>query len=153
MGAGPQFGAAVVRGGVDDGYIDDEVVGGCRLVKVGPELARVDVQRLLVRVGQAGVATVEGILDALAEYGLRHVDDEVVGQHVAEEIRRERRRVLLQVAVFELIGHVVEGQDLIDIGEHALAQDGDVVWVDGAVEDDEAIFADGGDGLLQVFGV
>ena len=57
---------------------------------------------LLSGVGQAGVAAVEGVFDALAEYSLSYFDDEVVDQHVAEKVRREGRRVLLQVLRFQL---------------------------------------------------
>ena len=81
---------------------------------------------------------------------MRYFDDEVVDQHVAEEVRRKGRRVLLQVAVVELIGDVGEGEDFFDIGKHALAQHFDVRGINGAVEDDEAIVVQGGDGLLQV---
>ena len=81
---------------------------------------------------------------------MRYFDDEVVGQHVAEEVRRKGRRVLLQVAVVELIGDVGKGEDFFDVGEHALAQHFDVRGINGAVEDDESVFVQSGDGLLQV---
>ena len=83
VGAGPEFGAAVLGCGIDDGYVDDEVVGRGRLGEVGPELARIDVEGLMVGAGQAGVAAVEGVFDALAEHGRTQFGNQVVDQYIA----------------------------------------------------------------------
>ena len=150
MGAGPQFGAAVCGRGIDDGHVDDHAIGRRRHLEIRPELTRVNVEGLLSGVGQAGVAAVEGVFDALAEYCVSYFDDEVVGQHVAKEVGREGRWVLLQVAVVKLVGDVGEVEDLFDVAEHALAQHFDMRGINGAMEDDEASVVQGGDGLLQV---
>ena len=150
MGAGPEFGATVLGCGIDDGYVDDEVVGRGRLGEVGPELARVDVEGLMVGAGQAGVAAVEGVFDALAEHGRTQFGNQVVDQYIAEKIGGKGRWILLQMAVVELLGYVVKSEDGVDIGDHAFAQDFDVGGIDGTVEDDEAIGADCGEGSLQM---
>jgi hypothetical protein len=92
---------------------------------------------------RGGVAAVEGVLDTLPEHLPGDFDDEVVDEHIAEEVGRKGGRVLLQVSVVELVRDLVEGEDSCHIGEHALAQGLDMGGIDGLVKDRETLLAHG----------
>ena len=151
VGAGPDFGASIFRGHVDYRDIGDDGEGGGSRFETGPQLAVVEVQRLLSLVRQTGVTAVHCVFHPFAQRGPRDLYDEVIYEDIAEEIGWKRWRILLQVAVVELKGDVVECEDGSDIGEHTFAQKLDVFQRDGVVQQEEAVFPQRVKGQLQMF--
>ena len=82
---------------------------------------------------------------------MRDGDHDVVEQNVLEKIRRERRRLLLDIARVEVERGVRAGQIRGQVFQHLLPQGGDVVQGNDVVQDDHAVVPQGAGGGLQMF--
>ena len=117
-----------------------------------PKLAAIGVDRLSVFALDGGVAAVERAVHPVAKHGMGDLDRKLVHQNVSEKVRRERRWVLLDVASVPVERGVRSVLQKLNIGEHALLHDFDVIEVDHVFNHDKAVGIDGRNSLGKVLG-
>ena len=118
----------------------------------GPKLAAIGVNRLSVFAQNGGVAAIERAIHSVAKNGMGDLDGELVHQNVSEQVRRERRRVLLDVAAVPVERGIRAVLQKLNIGEHALLHDFNVIEADHVFDDDKSVGIDGRNSLGKVLG-
>ena len=116
----------------------------------GPQVTGVHVHGLPLVAREGVVPAVHDVLDARPEDRLGDADDHVVHQDVAEQVGRERRRILLDVAGVPVVGGIRPPLERHEVGEHPLVDDVEVGGVDDVVEDHEAVRTQGLDRCRDV---
>src|SRR5690348_8167640 len=98
--------------------------------------------RLTFAVRQGSVAAVKSVVKPFPQHALRNLPDERVQKNVLEQVRRERRRILLNVAAIEIERRVGTLEDRLQVVQHLDLELIEMRDVDDALQDNHSVVVD-----------